>query len=83
MAITRGEINVLASERRQRFFAHIRSTYPLQAHHLIRIIRDRTQYSPLLRVAALRNLISSTPVEITQGKSYTTRRRLVRDHFGV
>lgn len=83
MAITRGEINVLASERRQRFFRHIKTTYPLPAHELIRIIRAREGYAPLVRVAALRNLICCTSVEITQGRSYLERRRLVRHHFGV
>jgi hypothetical protein len=83
MAVKRCEIDVLASERRQRFFKHIRSTYPLQPHQLVHIIRARERYSPLVRVAALRNLICSTSVEITQGRSYLDRRRLVRHHFGV
>jgi len=74
---------VLASARRQRFFGHIRSTYVLPRYHLVRVLQAKDQYTPLMRVAALRNLVACAPQHITQGRPYVERRRLVRQHFGV
>lgn len=74
---------VLCSLRRQRFFGHIRSTYVLPEHHLVRIAKARSQYSPLMRSAALRNLVAIAPLEVTKGRCYLERRRLVRSHYGI
>lgn len=74
---------VLASEKRQRFFAHIRASYVLPPHHMVRVIRSKEQYSPIFRAAVLRNLVCSAPVDVTQGRCYCERRRLVRAYYGV
>lgn len=74
---------VLASLRRQRFFGHIQASNVLPVYHLVRIAKAKGQYSPLMRVAALRNLIAAAPLEITQGRSYLERRQLVRIHYGI
>lgn len=49
----------------------------------VNIIRAKGQYSPLLRAAALRNLISMAPIEVTRGRPYLSARRLVRGHYEV
>ncbi len=77
------EVYVLASEKRQRFMQHVRTTYVLPRFHLIRIIRSAESYSPQMRAAALRNLVYSAPIEVTQGRCYLEKRRLVRAHYGV
>lgn len=77
------EVYVLASEKRQRFFWHIRTTYVQPPFRLIRIIRSADSYSPLMRAAALRNLIATAPIEVTRGCCYPERRRLVRAHYRV
>lgn len=75
------EQRVLAAEKRQRFFQLIRQTYPLQQYDLLRVIRARDKYSPKLRAAALRNLVATSPLHVTQGRCYAERRRLVKEHF--
>lgn len=80
---TLDEVYVLASEKRQRFWLHVRATSVLPSFHLIRIIRSAESYSPLMRAAALRNLVCSAPIEIIRGRCYSERRRLVRAYFGV
>ena len=74
---------VLASPRRQRFFGHIRATDVLPVFHLVRVAQAKDQYSPLMRLAALRNLVASAPLEVTKGRYYLERRRLVRAHYGI
>jgi hypothetical protein len=76
-------LRVLAGEKRQRFFGHVRATDVLPVHHLIRIARARDQYSPQMRAAALRNLTAKAGCDITMGRPFAERRRLVRSHFGV
>ena len=61
----------------------VRTTYVLPSFQLIRIIRSVESYSPLMRAAALRNLVCSAPYEVTRGRCYSERRRLVRAYFGV
>lgn len=75
--------HVLASEKRQRFFGHLRATEVLPPHHLIRIAKASGQYPPALRAAALRSLVSKAPLAITKGLPYAQRRRLCRLHYGV
>lgn len=76
-------LRVLCSIRRQKFFGHIRATDVLPDHHLVRIAKAKQQYSPLMRSAALRNLIAAAPLDVTKGRCYLERRRLVRSHYGI
>lgn len=76
------QLRVLASERRQRFFGHIRASYVLSVHDLVRVVRS-TSYSTLIRTAALRNLVAVAPLEVTRGQCFLVRRRLVRAHYQV
>jgi len=71
---------VLASERRQTFFGHIRACDVLPPFHLRRVIADKG-YSARLRAAALRVLTAIAPIEVTQGRPFAERRRLVRRHY--
>jgi hypothetical protein len=75
------ELRVLAGERRPRFMRHVRATCGLAQPDLIRIVRSAQAYSPLLRAAALRNLVAATPIEVTRGRCYVGRWRLVRMHY--
>ena len=49
---------------------------------LVAIVRER-RHPPLLRIAALRWLIHLSPLDVTKGAPYCTRRRSVRQHYGV
>jgi hypothetical protein len=49
---------------------------------LVPIVRER-RYPPLLRIAALRWLIHLSPLDITKGAPYGSRRRYVRQHYGA
>lgn len=51
-------------------------------HELVPIVREN-RYPPLLRIAALRQLIHLAPLDITKGAPYCTRRRYVRQHYHV
>lgn len=72
----------LASEKRQKFFGHIRATDVLPEHHQVRVIRDKS-YSALFRAAVLRNLVHTAPIEVTKGRCFAEKRRLVRKHYNV
>jgi hypothetical protein len=74
---------VLASEKRQRFFGHLRATEVLPVYHLIRIARSSADYNPRVRAAALRQLVARAPIEVTLGRPFPERRRLVRTHYGI
>lgn len=74
---------VLASAKRQRFFGHIRSTNVLPIYHLVRVANAKEQYPPLMRSAALRNLVGIAPLEVTKGACYSERRRAVRAFYGI
>ncbi|MCY1165250.1 hypothetical protein D9M73_51530 [compost metagenome] len=74
---------VLASEKRQRFFGHLRATEVLPIHHLIRIARSSANYSPTMRAAALRQLIAQSPIDVTKGRPFAERRHLARAHYGI
>ncbi len=76
---TLSEIDVLASETRQRFMLHVRTTSVLAAYHLVRIARS--SHSPQMCSAALRNLVCRAPIEVTSGRPYPEKRRLVRAHY--
>jgi len=70
-------------EKRQRFFGHLRATDVLPQHHLLRVVRSKEAYSALMRAAALRHLVAQAPIEITQGRPFAERRRLVRSYFKI
>lgn len=72
----------LWSDRRQTFWRHLRQTYVLSVHDLVRIARDQV-YTARFRAAALRNLVCTAPIEVTQGRPYACRRQLVRKHYQV
>ena len=55
----------------------------LPIHHLVRVASAKGQYTPLMRAAALRNLVASAPLEVTKGRCYLERRQLVRAHYGI
>jgi hypothetical protein len=76
-------LRVLASAKRQSFFGHIRATNVLPIYHLIRVAKAKDQYSPLMRAAALRNLVGNAPLEVTRGACYSARRRSVRAFYGI
>lgn len=76
-------LRVLAGEKRQRFFGHLRATYVLPEHHLVRIAKSANSYSSAVRAAALRNLVCKAPLEVTKGLPYAQRRRLCRVHYGI
>ena len=46
------------------------------------IVREK-RYPPLLREAALRWLVHSAPLSVTQGAPFAQRRRCVRRFYGV
>lgn len=73
----------LLSERRQAFFGHIRATDCLPTYHLVRIIRSKDCYCVRVRAAALRNLVGKASLDVTQGRPFAERRRLVRKHYDV
>ena len=73
---------VIAGKKRQRFFGHLRATDVLPIHHLVRVVKDET-YPPFFRAAVLRNLVNVAPIEVTQGRPFCERRRLVRAHYRV
>lgn len=49
----------------------------------VEVVRAKDRYAPILRSAALRNLIRMAPLEVTRGQPYLQARRLVRAHYGV
>lgn len=70
-------------ESRLRFFGHIRATDVLPVHHLVRIARCSDTYPARMRAAALRNLVAKAPLDVTQGRPFAARRKLVRAHYGI
>ncbi|CAM5535035.1 hypothetical protein TMEC54S_00328 [Thauera mechernichensis] len=49
----------------------------------VQVVQAKDRYAPILRSAALRNLIRMAPLEVTRGQPYLQARRLVRQHYGV
>jgi hypothetical protein len=71
---------------RQRIFDFSRlvaQSYGLSADQLVAVIKARDQFTVRMRAAALRNLVCSAPLAVTQGRPYAERRRLARAHYGV
>lgn len=73
----------MRSERLHRLTLLLRDTRNAHSDTLIQVVREKHRFTPLLRVAALRELIGRAPVEVTLGRPYLERRRLVRQHFGI
>ncbi|MBY0365419.1 hypothetical protein [Roseateles aquatilis] len=72
----------MATDRLTRLLRLLAGLRRRSTEELLPILRER-RHPPLLRVAALRWLVHLAPLDVTQGRSYAARRRLVRRHYGV
>ena len=70
-------------ERRLRFQRLLADAQHLTTAQLIVAVRAKFSVSALARCAALRVLVARAPIEVTQGRPYLERRRLVRKHYSV
>lgn len=70
------------SQRRHRFVVYLSQIRYFQTYILMEIIRD-TSRTKLFRLAALRTLVCASPIEITQGRPYIERKKLVRTHYQI
>lgn len=75
--------NRLMCAKWQNFFANIRAAAKLSSEELIRIAKAKGEYHPRVREAALREVMWRAPLEVSQGKPFGLRRRLVRQHYGI
>lgn len=73
----------MPSNRHCQFMRYVRQLYGCRTEQLMFVLARPDRYSPVFRSAALRNLVARTPVNVTQGRPYLERRRLVRCHYGV
>ncbi|MGF6440312.1 hypothetical protein [Paraburkholderia youngii] len=73
----------ILGDTRQRFFASIQRYALLTIEQLVDVARDQQRFSPRSRAAALRHIVARAPIEVTLGRPFAARRRLVRKHFGV
>lgn len=71
------------TDKRLRFYGHLRALSALPTHHLLRIVRARKAYTPRVRAAALRHLVAGAPLEVTRGHPFAARRRYVRAFYEV
>lgn len=76
-------VRIAPSHRRRRFVQCLVDADRLSTEQLIVVVRARFSVSALARCAALRVLTALAPIEVTQGRPYLERRRLVRKHYGV
>lgn len=73
-----------AISRRSRTFGRaITLVYGRRQTELVAIIRNRSRYQVIYRLAALRCLVATAPLNVTQGAPYIQRRRAVRQHYQV
>ena len=72
----------MLTHRRNRFLVLLTGLRKHSVDQLLGILHER-RYPPLLRVAALRWLIHWAPLAVPAGSPYWTRRRYVRQHYGV
>lgn len=75
--------SIASREKIIRFSRLIQQTYGLPLDDLIAIVHDKARYSVRYRAAALRSLVCSAPLAVTQGRTYAVRRRLVRKHYAI
>lgn len=73
---------MIPTRRRTRFMSFMLGLREYSVEQLVSIIREK-RYPELMRIAALRWLIGAAPLDVTQGATYWTRRRYVRQHYGV
>jgi hypothetical protein len=73
---------MIITRRRTRFMNFMLGLRTFSVDQLVSVVRDK-RYPQLLRIAALRWLIGAAPLEVTHGATYWTRRRHVRQHYGV
>jgi hypothetical protein len=72
----------MLTHRMNRFAVLLTGLRRYTVDELVPIVRE-TRYPPLLRIAALRWLTQLAPLDVTRGATYWTRRRYVRQHYGV
>lgn len=70
-------------QRILRFARMVHDTYGLSHELLVHIVRSKDRYSVHYRTAALRHLVMSAPLDVTGGRPFAGRRRLVRRHYGI
>ena len=80
--IASGEAKVFVSQGQRAFQASIRASYGLSCKQLLQVLSNNTGTSRF-RAAALRNLVACAPLEVTRGRPFLERRRLVRKHYRV
>ena len=72
----------MLTKRLTRLMAFIQGLSHQQPQELREIVGEK-RYPPLLREAALRWLMHSAPLSVTQGAPFAQRRRYVRRYYGV
>lgn len=72
----------MLTSRKHQLGAALLNTRRLDEGALTAIVRQ-PEHSTIQRIAALRWLIHQAPIDVTQGRPYAERRRLVRDHYHV
>jgi hypothetical protein len=72
----------MLTKRLTRLSTYIRGLSRQRPDSLTDIVREK-RYPPLLREAALRWLVYTAPLAVTQGAPFAQRRRNVRRHYGV
>jgi len=72
----------MLTKRLTRLITFIQGLSRQQPQALQEIVREK-RYPPLLREAALRWLVHSAPLTVTQGAPFAQRRRHVRRFYGV
>lgn len=70
------------SDKRQAFYRSVKCYSSIDARQLKEIVAER-RISVRARAAALRVLTCIASLEITQGRPYAERRRLVRKHHNI
>ena len=72
----------MLTKRLTRLMAFIQGLSNQQPPELREIVGEK-RYPPLMREAALRWLVHSAPLSVTQGAPFAERRRYVRRYYGV
>jgi hypothetical protein len=72
----------MITKRATRFTSFLLGLRQCSTPELVPIVREK-RYPALMRLAALRWLIAYAPLDVTRGATFLTRRRYVRQHYGV
>lgn len=70
------------SDKRQAFYRSVKGYSSIDARQLKEIVAER-RIPIRARAAPLRVLTCTAPLEVTQGRPYAERRRLVRKHHNI